>query len=78
MSSSSTLQTNRSLKNIENVLFFGIITQVNFAEVAQLVEHSPEEGRVGGSRPPLGTIYRILKRGKLISPHFKFGGAVFI
>lgn len=27
----------------------------NNAEVAQLVEHSPEERRVGGSRPPLST-----------------------
>ena len=27
----------------------------NIAEVAQLVEHSPEEGRVTGSTPVLGT-----------------------
>jgi hypothetical protein len=26
-----------------------------FAEVAQLVEHIPEEDGVGGSSPPLGT-----------------------
>ena len=29
----------------------------NNAKVAQLVEHSPEEGSVGGSIPSLGTIY---------------------
>ena len=27
-----------------------------YAEVAQLVEHVPEEHSVGGSIPPLGTI----------------------
>ena len=29
--------------------------KIKYAEVAQLVEHSPEERRVGGSSPPLST-----------------------
>ena len=33
-----------------------IFIEAKYAEVAQLVEHVPEEDGVGGSSPPLGTI----------------------
>jgi hypothetical protein len=43
-----------------------LVSKLHIAEVAQLVEHSPEEGRVTGSTPVLSTKYKNQFRKKLV------------
>lgn len=45
--------------------------KVDNAEVAQLVEHVPEEHRVGGSSPPLGTRKKLASASFFVAEEFR-------